>query len=357
MIFKEINMKKTGLMSKIAYSKMTSIFLLFFLSAFIILSMWFHHKLNQSQKRHYSSYVAADELRQSSDDLTRMVRTYVVTKDSRYEKMYWDILAIRNGEKARPVRYENIYWDFVAFTNEKPRSDGQKISLLKIMENLEFTKEEFELLAKAEMHSNDLVRTEMIAMHAMKGEFLDTQGEFTVRGEQDYEYARALLHDEAYHSKKVDIMTPIDEFFVMVNARTEAQVNRNKIYTYIFISLVCMMIILLLWLSKAEMNKLKQTEKERECIIAELEDKSRELEKEIEEHKRDEEELKAANQQLMAGEQQLRAEISERKKMGKEREKHLHDLEVFYKANIGREERVVELKKRIKELEDKQNKK
>ena len=99
MIFKEINMKKTGLMSKIAYSKMTSIFLLFFLSAFIILSMWFHHKLNQSQKRHYSSYVAADELRQSSDDLTRMVRTYVVTKDSRYEKMYWDILADKKNLK------------------------------------------------------------------------------------------------------------------------------------------------------------------------------------------------------------------------------------------------------------------
>lgn len=62
------------------------------------------------------------------------------------------------------------------------------------------------------------------------------------------------------------------------------------------------------------------------------------------------EELKATNQQL-------RAEITERKKMEKEREKHLHDLEVFYKANIGREERVVELKKRIKELEGKPDKK
>jgi hypothetical protein len=70
-----------------------------------------------------------------------------------------------------------------------------------------------------------------------------------------------------------------------------------------------------------------------------------------------EQQLRASNQQLRANEQQLRAEISERKKMEKEREKHLHDLETFYKANIGREERILELKKRIKELEEKQNKK
>ncbi len=66
-----------------------------------------------------------------------------------------------------------------------------------------------------------------------------------------------------------------------------------------------------------------------------------------------EQQLRASNQQLRANEQQLRTEISERKKIEEEREKHVHDLEVFYKANIGREERMIELKKRIKELEEK----
>lgn len=70
-----------------------------------------------------------------------------------------------------------------------------------------------------------------------------------------------------------------------------------------------------------------------------------------------EQQLKASNQQLRANEQQLRAEITERKKMEQEKEKHLYDLEVFYKANIGREERILELKKRIKELEMKLGKK
>ncbi|MFH1868436.1 MAG: PAS domain S-box protein [Candidatus Omnitrophota bacterium] len=36
--------------------------------------------------------------------------------------------------------------------------------------------------------------------------------------------------------------------------------------------------------------------------------------------------------------------------MQEEKEKHLEELEIFYKANIGREERIIELKKEIREL-------
>lgn len=56
----------------------------------------------------YRSYLLADELRQSSDDLTRLARTYVVTGDAAYERQYLDILDIRNGKKARPEHYERI---------------------------------------------------------------------------------------------------------------------------------------------------------------------------------------------------------------------------------------------------------
>ena len=52
--------------------------------------------LAASETRHYESYKLAEELRQSSDDLTRMARTYVVTEDPRYEEWFRRILAIRN---------------------------------------------------------------------------------------------------------------------------------------------------------------------------------------------------------------------------------------------------------------------
>ncbi len=254
------NMKKTRLIDGIVHSRIVKVLLLLSLSVFFILALWGNYELTQSQKQRYLSYVVADELRQSSDDLTRMVRTYVMTKDARYEQMYWDILAIRNGQKARPIRYENVYWDLITSTNEKPRSDGQKISLLQMMKDLDFTQEEFAKLTLGEMHSNDLVRIEEIAMHAMKGEFLDAKDAFTIRGEPNYDYARTILYDESYHQAKVDIMTPIDQFFVMVDARTKATVNRNAVYTYASVFLFFATIILLFCISRVELNERKQAE-------------------------------------------------------------------------------------------------
>ena len=69
----------------------------------------------------YVSYLLADELRQSSDDLTRLARTYVVTGDAKYEQQYMDILDIRNGKKPRPQHYERIYWDCLLYTSPSPR--------------------------------------------------------------------------------------------------------------------------------------------------------------------------------------------------------------------------------------------
>ncbi len=43
-------------------------------------------------------------------------------------------------------------------------------------------------------------------------------------------------------------------------------------------------------------------------------------------------------------------DISERKKMEEEKNRNLQELEVFYKASVNREERVLELKKKVEEL-------
>jgi CHASE3 domain sensor protein len=53
----------------------------------------------------------ADELRQSSDDLTQMIRSYVATSEPSYKQHYYEILAIRDGKKIRPNSYSNGYWD------------------------------------------------------------------------------------------------------------------------------------------------------------------------------------------------------------------------------------------------------
>ena len=64
-------------------------------------------------KRSYDSVVAAQEHRQralgvanqlyqETEQLTRLVRSYTATGEARYLLYYYDILAVREGEKAAP---------------------------------------------------------------------------------------------------------------------------------------------------------------------------------------------------------------------------------------------------------------
>ena len=75
-----------------------------------------HRAAAESQARRYESLRVAMDLRQSSDDLTRMARTYVVTADPVFEQFYNDILDIRDGRAPRPVDFGDVYWDFVSAT-------------------------------------------------------------------------------------------------------------------------------------------------------------------------------------------------------------------------------------------------
>jgi methyl-accepting chemotaxis protein len=180
-------------------------------------------QVDQMAKVRYQSYQAADELRQSSDDLTRLGRTYVLTGDDNYEKMYMDILAIRNGDKPRPQEYHTIYWDLVLNYGQKPKPDGQRVSLQSMMESLGFSDQEFRLLKEAQGNSDALVNMEVRAMNAVKGLFPDSSGNYTKRGEPDLKMAAELLHSKQYHQEKAKIMAPIDEFFKELEVRTSTQ--------------------------------------------------------------------------------------------------------------------------------------
>ena len=213
----------------------------------IIYMMLQNHKaLTDSEKIRFQSYQRADELRQSSDDLTRLARTYVVTGDPKYEKMYWDVLAIRNGELPRPLLYEKIYWDYMTNDGKKPRPDGKPIPLQKMFEQLGFSEDEFVKLKESQANSDGLVWIETIAMNAMKGLFDDGKGNFTIKGEPDYNMARRLMYSKDYHKEKVRIMKPIDDFFTLLDNRTKSSVEKySSISNTYFVLLIILSSILI----------------------------------------------------------------------------------------------------------------
>ncbi len=200
--------------------------------AVFALAMFGYFKVQQSQsllveayESKYQSYLLADELRQSSDDLTRLVRTYVVTGDPAYEQHYYDVLAIRGGKKPRPANYNRIYWDFVAAGESPPDPPGQTISLRDLMKQMGFTSAEFALLSQATNKSKLLAKSEIQAMNAVKGLFADEEGNYTIQSEPDFKLARDILHSEQYHKDKATIMKPVDIFYQKLEQRTRGEID------------------------------------------------------------------------------------------------------------------------------------
>ncbi len=183
--------------------------------------------LNESQITRYRSYHAADELRQSSQDLTRLVQAYASTGNEKYKQAYDDVLKVRDGKKARP--------------------DGRTIALKDIMKELGFSQQEFALLDDAEKKSNDLVDTETEAMNAVKGLFKDANGNYIAGDGPDMAKARSLVFGEKYDRYVTNIMTPINAFIQMLEQRTQQKVinlqNKERQYMTIIIGIICVLII------------------------------------------------------------------------------------------------------------------
>ncbi|MCH7346463.1 methyl-accepting chemotaxis protein [Aeromonas sp. MR7] len=216
------------------FNLLLSVVTLILLSLVFFAYSWSGTRLEQSYQQRYQSYLLADELRQSSDDLTRLGRTYVITKDPAYEQQYMRILAIRNGEQNRPEGYNRIYWDFVAANGQNPRPDGNlRRGLIDLMKDTGFTDGELAKLNEAKNNSDALVNTEVAAFKLVQ----QTDGDQAANQQK----AIAMMHDKAYHQNKGRIMSPIDDFYVMMENRTQQAVDdatsQSSMLRYLFIAL------------------------------------------------------------------------------------------------------------------------
>ncbi len=185
-----------------------------------------HEGIADAESDRYLSYQLADELRQSSDDLTTMVRLYAATGDPKHEVNFRRILAIRDGLAPRPDNYGRIYWDFVSAGVVPPGGPGTATSLAERMASAGFTPDEFTKLREAKANSDALVNLEDVAMHALKGEFDDGRGGFTRAGAPDAALALSLVFGQQYLTEKGRIMAPIDQFIGMIESRTAMTVGQ-----------------------------------------------------------------------------------------------------------------------------------
>lgn len=199
-----------------------------------------------AERQKYRSLQLASELFHSSEDLTKMARSYVVTGEPIYERFFFQILDIRNGKRPRPEAHLVNYW--VMDSPLTPTSGGSAIPLVELMRREGFSERELALLQQSQKNSDDLVKLERQAFAAIKGACGGQHGNLAPPCAARRDFAINLLFGERYKSEKARIMAPISQFMLELDNRTQATLSRlqSQFHQQILLMLAVLCIALLI---------------------------------------------------------------------------------------------------------------
>lgn len=247
--------------------------IIFFTFIYFINSLYNTVKEEQVTKTmKYKMIMKSDELRKSSNYLTRFARNYVVTSDEQYKKDYYKVLNIRNGKDFKPKGYNSIYWNLAEPYRSKIHPNSKiKSVLIDEIKALPYTKKQLDLLKKSLSKSQELVNLEIEAFKMMELNKKDL--------------AKNILFSNDYKIAKHNIMQPLNELleltysdFKIYNERTQEKINNLfKIIFILVISGISIFFIALFSLRKKVLipieylmgviNKIKHDEKDFKKVI------------------------------------------------------------------------------------------
>jgi len=235
-MFKQLSCRNVGIFTPLLrdFYLVGTTFLLFTL--FFLGYVYLEKKIDEHNISRDRAMQQVDELRQSSDDLTRMARSYTITLNSMYQRHYAEVLSIRDGLSPRPLNYNNVYWDLVGEDDIRPRNYSSEFSAME-EKFKQVGMQEAELLKLEEAKNN----SDALALIEKKAMFLAP----THQSE-----AITMLHDKTYNEAKAAIMKPIGEFIQMVDERTKRDVEEATIMALVArIVFIVLGLLVLFWLA------------------------------------------------------------------------------------------------------------
>jgi len=188
-----------------------------------------------------------DDLRREMDTLSRLVRSYVVTGETRYLKYYYAILAIREGERPQFVDDEPAtYWDRViaGATPFAQRTPGSGVSLRARMISLGFDGTELEALQQVLSEAEALKAIEQVAFAATQGLYDPRTGTFVSEGVPHPELAIKFVHNREYDIQRARMAQAVAELKSRVDRRTGAAVSdaRDRLRDWIVAAIIGMVV-------------------------------------------------------------------------------------------------------------------
>ena len=189
--------------------------------------------------RLYTLSLSAQENRQQSQQLTlaiqqetaalsRMVRAYTTSANTKYLNYYYDIIDIRSGEKAPPEQYGPTYWpEVMAGVREHgmpPAKEGE--SLLTKMKHQGFGDEEFAAINRVLACSQQLYEQDQIAFAATQGLYDPVKRTFVDDGEPQLQFANQFVYSGQYLQLENRLNQEVYNFVQLADTRTRNAVQQ-----------------------------------------------------------------------------------------------------------------------------------
>ena len=184
------------------------VLLTFLLTIIVVLLISNHGKVDTAADYRYNSYNLGLSSKLNSDQLTKLARQYVITREKKYFDQYLNIVDMLEGKSPWPDGSSKSYADRLTETG--------------------FTDVELDKLDLSNTLSLNLVNLEEQAFALVEPLISKSNDQLSSTERQVWLQAISLLYSEEYENSVKQIKAPVDEFFVMLDTRTQTQLNQLK---------------------------------------------------------------------------------------------------------------------------------
>ena len=196
------------------------------------------HSSRDAVERRASALALVDGLRHETEILGRLVRAYTATADSRYLMVYYDILAVRAGDKPPPAGPDAaLAWEHViAGLSPYRAAEGVAAeSLPARVRRMDFGSEEQRAVQAVLAATEALHKTEQIAFAATQGLYDTETGSFVSDRAPAPEFARKLVHSPGYEDAKAHLADAVGTLSRLTDQRTaqEVQVASDRLRDFV----------------------------------------------------------------------------------------------------------------------------
>ncbi|MBV5319021.1 MAG: response regulator [Desulfobulbaceae bacterium] len=212
-----------------------------------------HANTLAAQQNRQESLQVTHDIQQETAALSRMVRAYTTSANTKYLNYYYDIIDIRQGKKASPEAYDATYWAKV-MAGELPHvmpKDSPGVSLLERMEKHGFSQEEFAAIDEVLRYSILLYEQDQIAFAATQGLYDPDRGIFIDDGKPQLQFANQFVYSANYLKLESKLSQEVRNFVSLTDERTSDAVQdvsiqlRRSIFAAVVILGITVAIVLI----------------------------------------------------------------------------------------------------------------